>query len=949
MKIIVIALLISLFTKYQLSHEQPVHQHIVRESWNLLRNSNPNYYNYIEMKQYVGNQHNSGPWDITNKERVVAGAWREDDEDVIWNYSCPTIPPFLFQYTNSHFWLCTNWNPENSNYLHYLSGYSCGQSWECGPVPGNAWNRLQKYINGGWILKKQYSGVPSQVTFNRWNGQGQFNVTSYGPIGLQYEGLVEGDRNLYHTGYMKVTHYSALGGGWIPYDPPVEVRITDYRKYFCYEILGRMAHCLADISVPAHVKLDPHPNECNQGDSYETKMGSEYIYYNSSNSGPIINPFVQNQYHPIYYLAFINNQIASNFPSNDVGRGYASTWTSYPFGIIADLLQGAPFWPYQSSNYFSSYGPSGITQERFDIIANYCMKSAIRTTAGLFYWFVQRTNQTVNYPPVISNITKNKPDDNFFWNENLIYTPIVSGTPPLNYNWEWRKCGSYLSGCQNAVPFPNGITINPGTTFTFSSEPQVYQTTPCTIIGNYPDCGTGNISYTLRLTVWNDYGTSSFQYMQNIIPRATFRPPPSGGGGCPYLYIWNSDSTLHITDNNVLHKSEFTDFMGQDITDKYKLQVPPNLNFGKYSIQIGENENDHDYFDLIKLYAVDHPIGTNIAITESNDIVMFDTTIVQGTDDANLNGRNITSNIQYYYQGKLLVTGIAGDNIYAHYDSTAQMRSAGIFKKKYNSILNSIYPDSMALIGEVDREPGGGGKSWGGQATIFFDPNNSIVKRFAMRENLSQIVIPFSGLGTAVDHVDINWTSPFSVTYFAVVPIAYSGFNLQEVPLNAAIHSINNDNVTAKLLGIDQDYAELDSSDYITIQFDSIPEPQSGWVRDFIIETHGRYTVGNSMAKPFNLTMLNENQNIYTFNLHTNYPNPFNPNTMIKYDIGKRSFVNLSIYNTLGQLIAVLVNENKQPGNYSVEFDGTNLPSGLYIYKIEASNYIDAKKMLLVK
>ena len=327
---------------------------------------------------------------------------------------------------------------------------------------------------------------------------------------------------------------------------------------------------------------------------------------------------------------------------------------------------------------------------------------------------------------------------------------------------------------------------------------------------------------------------------------------------------------------------------------------------------------------------------------------MYDTAIVLGTDDANRNGINITSNIQYYYQGKLVVSGNEGDNIYAHYDSTAQSNSVIKFKKKYSGILNSIIPDSMALIGELDREPIGH-KGWGGVATIFIDPNNSVDKKFAMRENMSEVIVPFSGLNDAVDHVEINWTNPFAVTYFAVVPVAYSGFDVTEIQMNAAIHSINNEIVTNQLTAKDLNYAEMDSADYITIMFDSTSEPQSGWVRDFVIETNGRYTVGSGFANLMNMKSTNGNNTSFKFALHTNYPNPFNPKTMINYEIGNQTFVKLRIYNILGQLIDVKVNEMKNPGYYSIEFDGTNLPSGLYIYKIEAGDYIESKKMLLVK
>lgn len=84
--------------------------------------------------------------------------------------------------------------------------------------------------------------------------------------------------------------------------------------------------------------------------------------------------------------------------------------------------------------------------------------------------------------------------------------------------------------------------------------------------------------------------------------------------------------------------------------------------------------------------------------------------------------------------------------------------------------------------------------------------------------------------------------------------------------------------------------------------------------------------------------------------LNQNYPNPFNPKTKINYDIPKNSFVKLIIYDILGREVIRLVNnEFKQPGRYVVEFNGTNLASGVYFYRIEAGDYVNSKKMVLVK
>ena len=80
-----------------------------------------------------------------------------------------------------------------------------------------------------------------------------------------------------------------------------------------------------------------------------------------------------------------------------------------------------------------------------------------------------------------------------------------------------------------------------------------------------------------------------------------------------------------------------------------------------------------------------------------------------------------------------------------------------------------------------------------------------------------------------------------------------------------------------------------------------------------------------------------------------NYPNPFNPKTKIKYQIPELSFVRLKVYDVLGSEIETLVNEEKPAGNYEVKFDATNLPSGIYFYRLHTGDYISTKKMVLIK
>jgi hypothetical protein len=86
-----------------------------------------------------------------------------------------------------------------------------------------------------------------------------------------------------------------------------------------------------------------------------------------------------------------------------------------------------------------------------------------------------------------------------------------------------------------------------------------------------------------------------------------------------------------------------------------------------------------------------------------------------------------------------------------------------------------------------------------------------------------------------------------------------------------------------------------------------------------------------------------------TFELSQNYPNPFNPSTTIRFNLPEAGNVKLIIYNILGQEIQTLVNEFKEAGVHTVNFDASDLNSGLYIYKLQAGSQFQTRKMTLIK
>jgi hypothetical protein len=142
----------------------------------------------------------------------------------------------------------------------------------------------------------------------------------------------------------------------------------------------------------------------------------------------------------------------------------------------------------------------------------------------------------------------------------------------------------------------------------------------------------------------------------------------------------------------------------------------------------------------------------------------------------------------------------------------------------------------------------------------------------------------------------------------------------------------------------------IDITDYVNAStqlkirfrlFSDAGQTSNGWWVDDINLT-------NYCINPSGIRNLN-NDIPKTFALEQNYPNPFNPSTHIKFQLPRAEFVTITIFDMLGKKVETLVSERKNAGYYDVSFDGTSLASGMYFYKIEAGNFTDTKKMILIK
>jgi hypothetical protein len=107
--------------------------------------------------------------------------------------------------------------------------------------------------------------------------------------------------------------------------------------------------------------------------------------------------------------------------------------------------------------------------------------------------------------------------------------------------------------------------------------------------------------------------------------------------------------------------------------------------------------------------------------------------------------------------------------------------------------------------------------------------------------------------------------------------------------------------------------------------------------------------IDNDGTFQFSKVLMAEIKQPKGFDIGQNFPNPFNPSTLITYSIPVSSKVIVKVYNISGKLISTLVNENKEAGSYTVNFDAAGLSTGIYFYKIQAGNFAKTMKMLLLK
>ncbi len=218
---------------------------------------------------------------------------------------------------------------------------------------------------------------------------------------------------------------------------------------------------------------------------------------------------------------------------------------------------------------------------------------------------------------------------------------------------------------------------------------------------------------------------------------------------------------------------------------------------------------------------------------------------------------------------------------------------------------------------------------------------------------LSQMVAQVFHLSMGYPSIGISG-SRVVIVYMAFQPDTSGGFNYGDIYLvqsgnggltwNAPINLTNTPNLDERYPSVSK-WNEPGKAN-IVWQEDTAP---GSWVRGEGPNTRAKQ-VFLKLTLPALSGVEEHGGGVATgFKLSQNYPNPFNPSTKIDYGVSKAGSVSIKVFNTLGEEVATILDQQLSPGQYSVNFNANSLPSGVYVYRLQASGFTESKKMLLLK
>ena len=236
------------------------------------------------------------------------------------------------------------------------------------------------------------------------------------------------------------------------------------------------------------------------------------------------------------------------------------------------------------------------------------------------------------------------------------------------------------------------------------------------------------------------------------------------------------------------------------------------------------------------------------------------------------------------------------------------------------------------------KEESGAPPYSGWYSALYFDPYDAAESDYTIADVHTQ---PTDFEGNPVGHVLHVGTGNINLGIFLAQDATYPG-----APKIAFVGPVMSyyDTVTS-------DFKRMTDKDWkALVQNDQLPQ-RPDWVNIYLTDAHGQKRASGRELPSRIYTGTGESKTpiIRQFRLYQNFPNPFNPDTKIDFDLPEAAKVRLEVFNAIGQRVSVLVNDFRPSGRYHVLFNGTHLASGIYWYRLQVENKVQIKKMILLK
>lgn len=432
--------------------------------------------------------------------------------------------------------------------------------------------------------------------------------------------------------------------------------------------------------------------------------------------------------------------------------------------------------------------------------------------------------------------------------------------------------------------------------------------------------------YYWRVRASNSIGVGAWSQVRQF----TYSVSPS----CPVLFSY--DGEQFVEHNPLLTACEKSGYR-ESVTDYYQLPVKPASINGILSFELRELENEITYLEDVALIAVDHPVGTHAICTVDGRVSLYTDTVspLSAVDESGVDCLDILMS----EDGVMYESDTAGQLIVT-FPNTEGMNTVSLSAPKK---LPCIDPEEdFGVIG------GAGPIVSGVTLEVMSDDNEWVSLGDVPTRDISvtEAVEVEAGLvsGSEVT-IRISWEGSFEIDSVLRYQPADADPVISFLELaNTETKVVNEVNTGISEFG-GEDPVELHLGDVFQFSFEAGKEPAEGLERIYVIYAVGRYQPDYKVYSNLvpSLTAL-----------HSNFPNPFNPSTTIKFDLAKPGRAILSIYNVKGALVRTLTDEFIGAGSHSFVWDGQDkagkrLSSGTYFYTLTAGDFSKTRKMLLLK